>query len=195
MPRVLDASARSGELLESCRAYLLFVANRELDPRLRGKIAPSDVVQETFVDAEEKLTGFRGTSREELQAWLRRILLNNLTDARRRFCDAEKRSIEREQPLDGDSRAQKPAVDVVADVPSPRASMIASEETVVMRDALARLPDDYRRVIQLRSLEQLSFTEVARQLDRSDNAVRKLWSRAIVRLQEELSTLDGDTAR
>lgn len=190
----VESPSAAGEFLDSCRAYLLLVANRELDPRLRGKIAPSDVVQETFVDAQEKLPGFRGRTKEELQAWLRRILLNNLTDVRRRYLDAGKRSVTREQSIDGDSRLEKPADDVVAEGTSPRASMIGREETAVMQEALIRLSDDHRQVITLRNLEQLSFADVAKQLDRSENATRKLWSRAIVRLQEELSALDGDAA-
>ena len=56
-----------GEALESCRAYLLLVANRELDDDLQAKGAPSDLVQETFLEAQRDLNasaahGTRGYS-------------------------------------------------------------------------------------------------------------------------------------
>jgi len=140
----VESPSAAGEILESFRAYLLLVANREIDPRLRGKVAPSDVVQNTFINAQEKLPGFRGTTKEELQAWLRRILLNNLADVRRRFVDAEKRSVAREQSFDGDSRAPVPAKHIETGALSPPAAMIAREESEVMRQALNRLSDDHR---------------------------------------------------
>jgi RNA polymerase sigma-70 factor (ECF subfamily) len=53
---------------------------------------------------------------------------------------------------------------------------------------LDRLPDDYRQVITLRYREDRPFDEIARLIGRSENAVRKLWFRAIERLQQELDT-------
>jgi RNA polymerase sigma-70 factor (ECF subfamily) len=68
---------------------------------------------------------------------------------------------------------------------SPRASLIAKEESEALQAALARLPEDYRTVLRLRNWDGLPFAEVGRQMERSEEAVRKLWSRAILRLQEE----------
>src|SRR5262245_20956863 len=83
--RVQDAREGSsealGQLLEGCRQYLLLVANQQLDPGLRDKLGPSDLVQETFLDAQQDFRHFHGHTEPELLAWLRRILLNNLADA------------------------------------------------------------------------------------------------------------------
>jgi RNA polymerase sigma factor (sigma-70 family) len=55
---------------------------------------------------------------------------------------------------------------------------------------MARLPEDHRRVVQLRYQEQRSFEEIGRLMDRSADAVRKLWARAMDRLRQEWEHLD-----
>src|SRR5687768_7795013 len=99
-----DARGGSGEalggLLEECRQYLMLVANRRLDPVLRAKVGPSDLVQETLHDAHRDFDKFHGLTWPELLAWLRRILLNNVTDVARRYQTADKRQISREVPFD-----------------------------------------------------------------------------------------------
>src|SRR5206468_4123754 len=88
-----------GQALEGCRQYLLLVANEQLGPDLRDKVGPSDLVQETFLDAQRGLRHFHGHTEQELLAWLHRILLNNLADACRRYRGAGKRDVAREIAL------------------------------------------------------------------------------------------------
>src|SRR5262249_52338401 len=82
-----------GRLLEGCRGYLLMIAREELAPDLQAKGGASDLVQETFLDAQRDFARFQGADEAELLAWLRRVLLNNLANFTRRFREAEKRSI------------------------------------------------------------------------------------------------------
>src|SRR4051794_33646249 len=69
-----------GAALEACRLYLLAVADRELHTDLRAKGGASDIVQDTFLEAQRDFDHFHGASAADLRAWLRRLLLNNLAN-------------------------------------------------------------------------------------------------------------------
>ena len=72
------------------------------------------------------------------------------------------------------------------DTLTPSRCLIAAEEDEAMHRALARLAADDREVIRLRYQEERPFAEIARLMGRSENAVQKLWLRAVERLQREL---------
>ncbi|RIK77945.1 MAG: RNA polymerase subunit sigma-70 [Planctomycetota bacterium] len=189
---VIDAARRGstealGELAEACRAYLLLVANREMSPQLRSKFGASDIVQETLIRAQRGIGEFRGQAENDLLAWLRRILLNLLRNAQRDFEQAQCRKIGREERIDDDRPAA--ARSLRDGKNTPRTAAVADEDAMMLRLALAALPDDYRQVVVLRNWDRLSFDEIGVRMDRSAEAVRKLWARAIVRLQREL---EGD---
>jgi RNA polymerase sigma-70 factor (ECF subfamily) len=177
-----------GEALEACRAYLLLIANRELDPQLKAKGGASDLVQETFLEAQRDFAAFHGSSEAEWRAWLRQMLVHNLANFVRRYRDTDKREVAREVALAGGPAAtawdnEQPA----ADTPTPSMEAMAGERALAVAAAIARLPDDYRQVIALRYQEGRSFDQIAALMQRSDNAVRKLWFRAIERLEQELA--------
>ncbi len=187
--RRLDAaragmSEELGPLLEGYRAYLTLVAERELDSVLRPKGGASDVVQETLMDAVKAFGQFRGESEAELRGWLHQMLLNNVASFGRRYRGAEKRQIGREVALGGTDTSGAGA-GLVADVPTPSRQAMAHEQSAAIQLALARLPDDYRRIIQMRYEGERSFDDIGRELGLTPNAARKLWVRAIKRLRQE----------
>jgi RNA polymerase sigma-70 factor (ECF subfamily) len=194
----LIARARSGssqaldELIGTYRAYLLLVANEELDPRLLGKVAASDVVQEACAAIAHRFDGFQGSREDEWRAWIRQALLHDLQDARRRYVETAKRDLAREVPLEGSCGEREPRHEVLAADPSPRSRLIAEEEAALLDAALQRLPEDYRQVIQLRNWELLPFEDIGQRLNRSAEAARKLWARAIEHLQRELESHERD---
>jgi RNA polymerase sigma-70 factor (ECF subfamily) len=175
-----------GQILEACRAYLYTVAGAKRDFALQAKASDSDLVQETFLEAQRDFAQFKGVSEEELMAWLRQILLNNMANFTRSFRDVEKRSIDREVRQGPDSAAFDLAEKMVANDLSPSGIALAKEQAHKLQIALERLPDDYRQVLLLRYKEQQAFEEIAGQMNRSANAVRKLWTRAVERLQDEM---------
>jgi len=175
-----------GKLLEAARQYLLSIARQEFDPDLRAKNSPSDVVQETFVEAQRDFGQFQGDTEAELLAWLRQLLLHRVGKLRRRYRDTQKRRLAREVALGGDDSSDGPAAGLAANVPSPSGQAMEHEEDQALQEALERLPEDYRRVITLRYQEQLPFEAIGELLQRSPEAARKLWARAVERLHEEL---------
>src|SRR5947208_418663 len=74
-----------GQLLELYANYLKLLARLQIDHRLQGKVDPSDVVQETFLEAHRDFVQFRGQSEEEFVGWLRQILVSNLANVVRHY--------------------------------------------------------------------------------------------------------------
>jgi RNA polymerase sigma-70 factor (ECF subfamily) len=185
----LADAARRGDrsaidaLVEPYRNYLLLIANQEIQQALLPKLGASDLVQQTFVTAQEMLPDFRGATPEAWKGWLRQILRHRLNDAERQFLAAKRRSVDRERRLDDSQLGEQPLVDPER---TPRSDAIVREEARLVEQEMARLPEHYRRVLQLRNWEELSFPEIGRQLGISAEAARKTWFRAIVRLEDAL---------
>jgi RNA polymerase sigma-70 factor (ECF subfamily) len=173
-----------GQVLERYRNYLLLIAQRELEPVLQAKGGASDLVQETFFEAQRDFGLFQGGSEEELRAWLRRLLLNNVANFSRRY-HTDKRQVKREQPLEaGGSGA--PGGGLPQDAPSPSGEAVEREQAAAVQRALERLPEKYRQVLVWRYQEQRSFEEIGRLLECSPKAAHHLWARALRRLEQEL---------
>jgi RNA polymerase sigma-70 factor, ECF subfamily len=175
-----------GRALEACRAYLFAIACRKLDADLNAKGGASDLVQETFLEAQRDFGRFHGNRGEELLAWLRQLLLHNVADFTRRYRDTAGRAVDREVPLDAGGSSGGPGEQLAGTEPSASARARAGEQADALQRALGRLPEDYRRVILLRYQEQHSFEEIGRAMQRTAKAARLLWARAVKRLRQEL---------
>src|SRR5262245_43911851 len=112
-----------GRILDGYRAYLLLIADQELDPKLQAKGGPSDLVQETFLEAQRDFAGFHGNTDGELRAWLRQLLLHNLANWARRYRDTDKRRVDREVALSPGSSS----AGVAAASPTPSTWAMAGE--------------------------------------------------------------------
>jgi RNA polymerase sigma-70 factor (ECF subfamily) len=174
-----------GQALEVYRNYLLLVAERELDSVLQAKAGASDLVQETFFEAQRDFGQFHGSSEEELRAWLRRLLLNNVANFTRHY-HAGKRQVGRELPLEPSSWSGTLGGGLPAETPSPSGQAVEHEQAEAVRRALERLPERYAQVLRWRYEEQRSFEEIGRLLQCTPKAAQKLWARALRRLQLEL---------
>jgi RNA polymerase sigma-70 factor, ECF subfamily len=174
-----------GRALETCRRYLLSVARDELSADLQAKGGASDLVQDTFLEAHSAFDRFRGTSESELRAWLRQLLHHRAAKFGRRYRTTLKRRLAREAAL---PRSGAPGPD--GRLPTPSVQLMAGEEAQRLLQALERLPDEYRRVITFRYVDQYSFEEIGRRMGRTANAARLLWLRAIERVRKELGDLD-----
>jgi RNA polymerase sigma-70 factor (ECF subfamily) len=185
-----------GRLLEAYGTYLLLLARVQVGRRLRGKVDPADIVQETFLDAHRQAPQFNGTTEAELVAWLRRILAGQLGMAFRRYLGAKARNINLEQDLDAEllqsSQAMDPGLFAALSTPSQQA--VRREQALLLTDALDRLPEAYREVIILRHLEALPFAQVAQRMGRTEDSVQKLWLRALGSLRKAMGTMEDRSA-
>jgi RNA polymerase sigma-70 factor (ECF subfamily) len=173
--------------LEAYRNYLRLLARTQIDSGLRVRLAPSDLVQETLLEAHRDFGQFAGATEQELMVWLRRILVRNLADQVRQYKTRKrdwKRQESLEELLDRSSAEVERALGAGISTPSARAA--AREQGALLADALERLPEDYREVIVLRNLEHRKFEEVAKRMRRSSGAVRMLWVRALEKLNQML---------
>ena len=179
-----------GKLVGDFRGYLLAIANAELDETIRGKVAVSDVVQETMMRAQQKLPDFRGSNEQELRGWIRKILLHYIADVRKAYRGTDKRRIDREVSLNkkaefsGDQLLQ-----LAIDTATPGRALIAGEELSRLKTAIASLNEEQRTVLTLRTWERLPFSEVGKRMDRSADAARMLWARAVKQLSEKLQSI------
>ena len=171
------------------RSYLRVLAGALLrsSDLLRGKVDPSDIVQETLLTAHAAQGNFRGDSPEALAAWLRRILANKVTDATRHFgrrkrdAALERRYVE---TLD-DSSARFVGL-VAADATSPSQALVRHERLLRLAGALDGLPVDQRRAIELHHLMGHTVAETAELLGRSRASVAGLLRRGLKALRSSL---------
>lgn len=174
-----DAEA-AGMLLERYRAYLRLIAKRRLDCQVQARVDPSDVVQQTCLEAYRDLGDFRGGVEAELIAWLRRILDNNLAQTIQQHVFTQKRAAGRERSLD-DSKGPGEALrkSLAAEQSSPSRRAMRGEDAVRLAGALETLPPDQHEAVRLRHLEGWSLAQIARRLDRSEVAVAGLLKRGL----------------
>lgn len=170
------------------RSYLYLLARSHIGTRFQARLDPSDLVQQTLLDAHQKQDQLRGRTRGECIAWLKRILANNLADAVRGLARA-RRNIAREQSLDeqvGDSFSRVDGWLAAAQL-SPSEQVVRSEELLAMADALTSLPAAQREAIVLHHLQGLPLAEVGSQLNKSSAAVAGLLHRGLKQLRELLT--------
>jgi RNA polymerase sigma-70 factor (ECF subfamily) len=192
----LFAAARAGEgpargrLLDGYGNYLRLLARVQIGPRLQGKADEHDLVQETFLIAHREFANFRGRTEAALLAWLRTILASRLAKLIRQYCGTDRRDIDLEVELSAGLDRSSAEIDARFGRGHDTPSAVARrrESAVIVADGLAGLPPDYREVLVLRHLEELTFPEIAARMGRSVDSVQKLWTRALPRLREVIGT-------
>jgi len=180
-----------GTLLQLYRNYLHLLARTQVDLHLQRRADPSDLVQETFLDACRDFEQFRGSTEAELLAWLRKILVYNVARLVQKEIGTQKRDVRRDISLEQYAASLERSsahfeAALVGRHSSPSVQVQRRERAALVADYLARLPPDYREVIVLRNLEGLPFAEVASLMGRTSGAVRILWVRALDQLRQML---------
>jgi RNA polymerase sigma-70 factor (ECF subfamily) len=172
-----------GRELECFREYLALLARLQLDPRLQGKVDLSGVVQQTLLEAHQAWDQFRRLDEGQQTAWLRRALAHNLTDEVRKL-GASARDVRRERSFEAaleESSARLEAY-LASEESSPVQQAMRNEDLLRLAAALALLPEDQRRAVELHHLQGCSLDELAEHLGRSKGAVAKLVYRGVEKL-------------
>jgi RNA polymerase sigma-70 factor (ECF subfamily) len=163
----------------------------QLDPRVRARVDPSDVVQETLLEAYRRLPEYLAARPLPFYPWLRQLAWKRLTRIHRDNLTAQRRSVKREEDHDwqlSDDSVQQLARMLVTSASAPLQRLLKDELTRRTRAAMDQLSANDRRVLVLRFLEQLSTAETAAVLEISETAVRMRQLRAIQRVQKLLDT-------
>jgi RNA polymerase sigma-70 factor (ECF subfamily) len=170
-----DGAARERllrSLLPDLRAYVRL----RTGPLVRAHESTSDLVQSVCAEVLAGLGEFRGDTEGSFRQWLYTAALRKVID-RQRFLTAERRDA-RALVEDGDGALRR----CYASICSPSRAAIAREEIARFEAAFDELPDEHREILALICLAGLSHREAAERLGRSEEATRKLLSRARARL-------------
>jgi RNA polymerase sigma-70 factor (ECF subfamily) len=197
----LLARLRQGEqqaladLFARYRAALWRMIDVRLDPRLGGRVSPSDVLQEAYIDALKSVEHFFAKPDMPFFLWLRWIAGQRLIEVHRQHLGAQIRDAGQEISLNyaGVPAASSAclAARLVGHLTSPSEALVKAERFAMLEDALARMDALDREVLTLRHFEEMSNTEAAAVLDIQPAAASKRYVRALRRLKDILTELPG----
>jgi RNA polymerase sigma-70 factor (ECF subfamily) len=161
-----------------------------MDQRLGGRLDPSDILQEAYLDAAQRLPEFVAAPQVPLGVWLRALVLQRLVDVHRRHLGAKMRDARREISLDGGDALYASAVSMAAllvdSAKSPASEMVQLERRRRVQEALEALEPLDREVLALRHFEMLGNSETAEILGISVTAASNRYVRAVKRLRVAL---------
>jgi RNA polymerase sigma-70 factor (ECF subfamily) len=167
------------------RAYLRQVVEVRLDPRVRARVDPSDVVQETQMEAFRRLPDYLARRPMPFRLWLRKTAQERLLVTRRQHLEAGRRAVDREVPLPERSSLLLARSFLAGSTPSRQ--LDRKELARRVRQAVARLSETDQEILLLRAFEGLSNQEVACLLDLDPATASKRHGRALLRLQKLLA--------
>ncbi len=183
-----ENSARS-ELAAQVQSYLGIMADQNLNHQICANVGASDIVQMTLIRMVDGIDDFRGNSTPEFYGWLNEIVKNEARKANRDLT-RQKRDVRRQRSIHEQETESRAFCGLPVHDTTPQSSAIARERIKLFHEALSRLPHDYAEVIRMRNLEQLEFKAIAEKMNRTVNAVSKIWHRAILKFEQELELLN-----
>ena len=164
------------------REYLLLLARRQIGPRMQAHMDASDVVQEALLRAHRAIAQFRGRTEQQMAAWLRAILANTLANAVRTL---DRRKFDAEWSLDRalEESSAGMAANLADDQISVEEIHAKNEQLLMLAQAMARLPDDQRSLMELKHLSGLTVAEICERTGRSKSSVVGLLYRGMKALR------------
>jgi RNA polymerase sigma-70 factor, ECF subfamily len=175
------------QLLGGFREPLRRVIDLRLDPALGRRVDASDIVQDVLVEASQRLTEYLRDPTMPFHLWLRHLAQDRIIDTHRRHRLAQRRSIDKEQPIQRPAWAEESSVQLVAHLVdgerTPASAAIQQELQRRLDAALVELDESDRDIILMRHHEQLSNQDVAAALGLTEAAASMRYLRALRKLR------------
>jgi RNA polymerase sigma-70 factor (ECF subfamily) len=193
--RAPDDPKRFGALLEQSRPRLHRMIALRLDPRLHGRIDPSDVIQETYLEATARLAEYVQNPTMPFFLWLRFLAGQKLVTLHRHHLGRQMRDVGREVALYRGGLPETTSAALAAQLlgheARPSEAAIRAELKIRLQEALNTMDPLDREILALRHFEQLSLAETAQELGLTESGACRRHLRALKRLKEILSNLPG----
>lgn len=196
--QILIKDARQGDQQAVHRLVVLYHPRlrarllRQMDPVLRSKIEPEDILQQVYLEVFRAIDSFTYQGKDSFLRWMSAILDRKLIDEHRAL-RAERRDVRREVKKAPMTGQQTTYVDLMArlkaDVGTPSRVVRKNESLGVLAACVAGLPDHYREVIRMRFMEGLPVAEVAEAMNRSVGSVHMICHRALRQLRDQAEKL------
>lgn len=178
-----DPVARD-QLLTQLQSFLRTSTRKHMDQSLKHKVGESDIIQQSLIQIINHFENFRGKTTAELKGWINTIVANEMNGIRRKF-RAAKRDYTLESPIE-DKTSTSPG-NVPADAQlTPSTHALQQERRQLFYETLRKLSTDHAEIIRLRYIENIPTEEIAKRMNRSPNAVNKLWLRAMFEFEKEI---------
>ena len=185
--------AALAELFARHRARLRQIVDLRIDRRLRGRVDPSDVLQEAYIDLVEKLPEFGKKESMPFFVWLRLVTIERLLRVHRRHLGTAMRAADREISLQRGPMAHASSASLAAQLlgrlTSVSQAAARAELRVMLEEVLDQLATADREIIALRHFEELNNEEAAEALGLTRPAASKRYVRAMLRLKERLTAI------
>jgi RNA polymerase sigma-70 factor (ECF subfamily) len=184
-----------GTLLAKHRERLRCMVSLRLDRRLQGRIDPSDVIQEAYLDASVQLSDYLQKRSIPFFLWLRLITAQRLVALHRHHIGTKARDAGREVALYAGSFPEASSAALAAQLlghdTKPSEAAMRAEQALRLQEALNNMDPMDREVLALRHFEQLSNGETAHVLEIKESAASKRYVRALQRLKDILANRDA----
>ena len=184
------------ELFQKYSAQLERMVSFRLDRRLYGRIDPADILQESYVEAANRMESYLADPQVSFFIWIRGLTWQTLLLTHRKHLDVQKRDARQEQPLakqiPGDNTATSIASRLAGSFTSPSQGAMREEQHDKLQLTLDQMDPTDREVLALRHFEQLSNKEVSELLGISKTAASNRYMRALVRMKTIMEGLVED---
>ena len=181
-----DQAAWGTPLVRSRDRLRRMVALR-LDRRLQGRVDPSDIIQEAYIDASARLAEYARQPDMPFFLWLRFLTGQRLLRVHRQHLGAEMRDVAREVSLYRGALPAATSAAIAAQLlgrdTRPSEAAVRAERSIRLQEALNSMDPLDREVLALRHFEQMSNAEAARVLGLQEPAAAKRYVRALKRLR------------